>query len=937
MRQLMVLQKTQNAICGVRFGIFLFILCSAFSANAAGPGVHGRVLGNDEAGKFLGVVPGATVEFLNGAQSSAGKATADENGYYRVELPPGEYLYRVRAEGYRTEDAGRGLRLTVSSGFAIFNPALVKGADVAEPKPIRPPMEAMGLLSGRVVERVGSRVIGIPNARVFLRRDDGKLFTVMSGGIAGHGTSQGSYQVVLPTGRYAASVVAEGFERLRPGNFIEIPDGKSVQQDFELQRPGPPIDQRQGIRGIVEISGPSSSLQPREVHVQIVSITGGSPIPVELDSSGRFVSTLLPGAYKVIAQAIGYPEANSGVVFVLPNRWATARVVLRGEVIPEPLTRIDVRVVLENRKPLVKPALSGVAVSVMWLGAAEEAPVDLETDASGHAVFLPSRPGVYRIKAFAPGYTVATVDETILRGQQKVVDLRLIPEAQPPKVYQLTVRVTDERSRQPIGGVRILARHSEDSLLQAVRGITNSNGTTELSVTRTGIYTILAQSRGYKPAGSRAEIIANVASANIQIAMTPDSSVIIPDPGPGVLPEPVLPVQVSGFVAYREANGRLRGVKGARLLWERNVPAQPPLSRAAVSRDDGRYDVRIENGIYLVRVEAPQGFTSITQQVIVNSSIDGQYFIVARDTGVKPDPPENIVNVRGVVSTSGKTGRDTPVPGAELLFSGRTSQNVQVTERTTSGRSGLFQVSLPAGNYEVQTSANGFETAKTQVRIDQKMVPLQILLTPAVTRPTLYRFSLTVLEDLGRRPGNARRPVSNAEVMITGNGGQVYRGSTDRKGEYSIQLNPGTYSARITASEFESSTVQFTVLKSDVEQTALLKRTQQPPQMKVFELTVNVTQSIVKPGNTKPAPIVTPARGASVSILKGSQVVDQGTTDARGRYSAKLPAGTYSIKVTAPGGYAGNAAAVLQQTDATVNVELEQRTKPTPRDVSGRR
>ncbi len=95
--------------------------------------------------------------------------------------------------------------------------------------------------------------------------------------------------------------------------------------------------------------------------------------------------------------------------------------------------------------------------------------------------------------------------------------------------------------------------------------------------------------------------------------------------------------------------------------------------------------------------------------------------------------------------------------GAELVFSGRTLQNVQVTERTTSGRSGLFQVSLPAGNYEVQSSANGFETAKTQVRIDQKMVPLQILLTPAVTRPTLYRFSLTVLEDLGRRPANARR------------------------------------------------------------------------------------------------------------------------------------------------------------------------------------
>ncbi len=135
----------------------------------------------------------------------------------------------------------------------------------------------------------------------------------------------------------------------------------------------------------------------------------------------------------MIAQAIGYPEASSGVVFVLPNRWATARVMLRGEVIPEPLTRIDIRVVLEGRKPLVKPALPGIAVSVMWLGRQRKRSVDLETDASGmRCSCLRSRVS-YRVKAFAPGYTVATIDETIVQGEQKAVNLRLIPEAQPPK------------------------------------------------------------------------------------------------------------------------------------------------------------------------------------------------------------------------------------------------------------------------------------------------------------------------------------------------------------------------------------------------------------------------------------------------------------------------------------------------------------------------
>ena len=106
------------------------------AAVAAGPGVHGRVLGHDEQGKYLGVVAGAKIEFQRPGGSKLAETTADKNGYYKVDLPAGDYLYQIEAAGYRKEDAGRGMKLTQSEGYAIFNLAVTKGEDDPNRQPV---------------------------------------------------------------------------------------------------------------------------------------------------------------------------------------------------------------------------------------------------------------------------------------------------------------------------------------------------------------------------------------------------------------------------------------------------------------------------------------------------------------------------------------------------------------------------------------------------------------------------------------------------------------------------------------------------------------------------------------------------------------------------------------------------------------------------------
>ena len=70
--------------------ISLVLSLFAGTAAAAGPCVHGRVFALDESGQTTGTVPGAKIEFRSLSGAAQSPATAGPNGYYRIDLPPGD-------------------------------------------------------------------------------------------------------------------------------------------------------------------------------------------------------------------------------------------------------------------------------------------------------------------------------------------------------------------------------------------------------------------------------------------------------------------------------------------------------------------------------------------------------------------------------------------------------------------------------------------------------------------------------------------------------------------------------------------------------------------------------------------------------------------------------------------------------------------------------
>jgi len=104
---------------------FIFLLPQSVGL-ATGPGVHGRVFGHNEKGAFLEMVQGATIVFQNPPGVKIAQCKSDQNGYYKVDLPQGEYYYRIEAANYRTEDNGRGMRLEQTDGYAILNLSLTQ-------------------------------------------------------------------------------------------------------------------------------------------------------------------------------------------------------------------------------------------------------------------------------------------------------------------------------------------------------------------------------------------------------------------------------------------------------------------------------------------------------------------------------------------------------------------------------------------------------------------------------------------------------------------------------------------------------------------------------------------------------------------------------------------------------------------------------------------
>ena len=210
-------------------------------ARAAGPGVEGRVLEVSEEGRVRGVIPNATVEFLDESGQVAGSTNSNAQGFFRTDLTAGRYYFRVTAEGFRTEDAGRGIVLDRNEGYVVQNFSLVRGESPKEGTTSKRPSEPVGLFTGRVLaESPASDPAPVPGARITLRREGEIKTRVVSG--RQHGADDraaGAFQIRLPAGLWHTAVDARGFQRLVDPKPVEVKAGETSERTFLLKRLAP--------------------------------------------------------------------------------------------------------------------------------------------------------------------------------------------------------------------------------------------------------------------------------------------------------------------------------------------------------------------------------------------------------------------------------------------------------------------------------------------------------------------------------------------------------------------------------------------------------------------------------------------------------------------------------------------------------------------------
>ncbi|MBN2473387.1 MAG: carboxypeptidase regulatory-like domain-containing protein, partial [Pirellulales bacterium] len=288
------------------------------SSSSNGRGLHGHVLALDQEGDVGDPVAGATIELQNQAgQVVASQLTTDQNGYYRADLDPGVYYYRVSAPGFKDEDVKRGITSKLSDGYAVWDFFLTPGDDDREEPPPEIIPARIGSLKGAVLEeKPDGRLAAVADAVITLRNDEGTPPTVdvITGPPDAAGGRAGQYEVVLQTGLWQATAAAPGFDTLVDPSPIPIVAGRQARRNFIFRRPRPkPAPEAQGIVGRVFLRGPDAStdsLAKVAVSIGPVPSTEGPPAALKPGTDGGFRRNLDAGVYRIAARLEGYRGAE---------------------------------------------------------------------------------------------------------------------------------------------------------------------------------------------------------------------------------------------------------------------------------------------------------------------------------------------------------------------------------------------------------------------------------------------------------------------------------------------------------------------------------------------------------------------------------------------------------------------------------------------------
>ena len=310
--------------------------------------VFGRIFGQTNAGELTGLVPDAQVEFLKDGIVVASASTS-QNGYYWIgDIPVGEVGYRIRADGYASEDYGNRINLPASEKPHVLDFHLTdisaqstEEATLDDEGP-SPTNQSNADLAVGVWTSVQGHPNRVANAILTLRKENGTedeqiVVPVPSGA---------DYRYSATPGTWWISASATGFADSIETHFVVEP-GDKVQKKITLARSVGEVRVLVNVQG--ETEDPSS--QPtvvlysesgeKEIAGVVSSVTdeelesiGASSIQDDAGNSwywAQFDQEISQGNYYATASFPGFNSAQSSVQSLLPEESTIFHVTLKKE------------------------------------------------------------------------------------------------------------------------------------------------------------------------------------------------------------------------------------------------------------------------------------------------------------------------------------------------------------------------------------------------------------------------------------------------------------------------------------------------------------------------------------------------------------------------------------------------------------------------------